>query len=113
MSDSTPGPDKTEIDWTVLDTALAFGPSRQTCADLLGISIDTLKRRVQEKHGMTFSDYAEGKFAKTKMKLITKAIEMGIGGNVPMLIFSLKNKCNWEENPSKPEERIDGMDWGD
>jgi len=105
------GPEKTKIDWNQLDAMLNFGPTRQMCADILGISIETLKRRIKEEHNMTFTEYSEIKFAATKLKLITKAIQMGLGGNVPMLIFSLKNKCNWKDNPDGTDERIDGMEF--
>jgi len=105
------GPQKQPLDWEKLDAILQFGPTRQMCADILGISIETLKRRIKEEHDTTFTEYADQKFAKTKLKLIQKAITMGLGGNATMLIFSLKNKCNWKDNPDGVDERIDGMEF--
>jgi len=107
----TPGPDQDYFDWEKFDAILKFGPTRQMCADIMECSIETIKRRVTEKHDTTFEEYKEMMMSKMKLKLHQKAMIMALDGNVPMLIFSLKNKCGWKDNPDAPSEPITGMEF--
>jgi len=111
MAGARKGPDKQEFDWEKFDAILQFGPTRQMCADILECSIDTIKRRVKEVKGITFEEYKEKKMANVKLKLQQKAITMGLGGDRVMLIFCLKNKCGWKDNPDLIEEHISEMEF--
>ena len=102
---------KQPFDWETFDTILQFGPTRQMCADILGCSIDTIKRRVKEKHKMPFEEYMNKMFAPTRLKLQQKALSMALKGDRTMLIFSLKNKCGWKDNPELMEDEIEEMEF--
>ena len=102
---------KIEFDWEKFDAILQFKPTRQMCADIMGCSIDTIKRRCKEKHDTTFEDYLSKGFAPMRLKLQQKAILMGLGGNATMLIFSLKNVSNWSDSPDVPDEPITEMNF--
>lgn len=72
--------------------------SEKDTTALLGISIDALYRRIKENHGMSFADYRTEKAAAIKVRLISKALALADKGDKVMLIFSLKNFCNWSDN---------------
>jgi hypothetical protein len=88
---------KIEIDFNVLDALLQFKASMRYCADYLGISHDTLERRVKEKKGCTFGEYADRQLDATRLKLQQKIITKALAGDNACLIFSLKNLCKWSD----------------
>lgn len=105
------GPKPIPIDFDKLDAILQFSPTRQMCADILGCSVDRIKRRVKEEKGMTFEEYKNSKMSLTKLKLQQKAITAGLSGNNVMLIFCLKNICKWSDQPKEVEDLIEEMDF--
>lgn len=88
---------KTEVDFGKLDAMLQFKVSLRFCADYLGVSIDSIRRRIKEKYDMTFKEYHELKMERTATKLQQKAIEMALDGNNTMMIFCLKNLAKWAD----------------
>lgn len=91
------------FNWDKLDAAVQFGAQQQMCADLLDVSMDLIEIRVREKYDLTFSEYRAKRMANTKLTLVQKAIDMGMKGNVTMLIWVMKNLCGWTD---KREESI-------
>lgn len=91
------GQPKKHIDYSALDALLQFKVSLRFCADYLGISEDTIQRRLKEEHGMSFAQYHELKMERTAVKLQQKAIEEALKGNNTMLIFALKNLAKWTD----------------
>ena len=86
--------EKIEFDektWRQLNKLLELKATRKICADILGVSQDTLKRRVEERYKKSFSEYKDQQLSTTKVKLQQKAIIMALGGDRIMLIFCLKN----------------------
>lgn len=101
------GRKKIEIDWKKLNSYLQLKASKRTCSLLLEVSEDTLERRVKEKYDCSFSEYAETKMANVKLNLVQKAINKALNGDNTMLIFCLKNICDWSdkaENSTEPVE---------
>lgn len=94
---------KIEINYTELDALLQFKVSLAFCADYMKVSADTIRRRLKEDHGMSFTEYHELKMQRTAVKLQQKAIEMALGGNSTMMIFALKNLAKWSD---KIEEKV-------
>lgn len=94
---------KLEIDWKVFNSYLELKASKRTCSALLGISETTIEERLREEHNMTFTEYAERMLSPTRNKLVQKALDLALSGNVTMLIFCLKNMCGWAD---KTEESI-------
>jgi len=88
---------KKEVNFDVLDALLQFKVSAEFCADHLGVSRDTIFRRVKEKFGITFGEYHKLKIEGTATKLQQKAIKMALEGNNTMMIFCLKNLAGWAD----------------
>ena len=91
-------PDKAPFSWDKLDGLLAYKSSLVVCADILDCHENSIKNHIKKRYGLTFTEYAEKKLSRTKVKLVQKAIEMAMAGNVSMMIFSLKNICKWSDN---------------
>lgn len=91
MTNRVGRPEK-EFNWEVLDAILQYGASKLDCAELTGVSEDTIDRRIKEEHGKNFSEYREAKKSKMRMKLRQKQFEMALKGNVPLLIWLGKNE---------------------
>lgn len=86
---------KKDFNWSILDSVLQFNANKGQCAALLGTSEDTIERRIKKYFSMTFEQYKETKLGLTKIKLQQKAVQMALTGHPTMLIFCLKNLCNW------------------
>ena len=52
--------------WSKLDSDIIWGTA-QYCADRLGISVDSLSKRIEEKFGIGFTEYKEQKKAPMKV----------------------------------------------
>jgi len=90
-------PAKAPFSWDKLDGLLAYKSSLVVCADILDTTDTTIKNHIKKRYGLTFTEYAEKKLSRTKVKLVQKAIEMAMSGNTTMMIFSLKNICKWQD----------------
>ena len=88
---------KVEINYDKLDALLQFKVSLRFCAEYLGVSPDTIQRRLKEEKGLTFEQYHAQKIERTAVKLQQKAIEMAMGGDRTMMIFCLKNLAGWAD----------------
>lgn len=96
---------KTQIDFSALDALLQFKVSLSFCADYLGVSVDSIQRRLKEKFGLTFTEYHKLKMERTAVKLQQKAIEQALAGNSTMMIFALKNLANWSDKQEITEDK--------
>jgi len=99
--------EKSPIDWSKLDGILALKGSLITCASLLDLHENTIKNHIKYRYGQTFTEYAERRLSPTKIRLIQKALEMAMKGNTSMMIFSLKNICNWADKTESIVENVD------
>lgn len=91
------GQPKKEIDWKELNALLQFKVSCKFCADYIGVSEDTIQRRIKETHNMTFAEYHELRMQRTAVTLQQKAIEQALKGNTALMIFALKNLAKWTD----------------
>ena len=101
------GTEELPFNWERLDAILQFNSSCRLCAELMGVSEDTIQRRIKDKTGQTFKEYKDEKMGAIKLQLQQKAFKMALDGNVVMLIFTLKNACGWAdkvENTHKVDE---------
>ena len=90
-------PNKAPFSWEKLDGLLAYKSSLVVCADILECHENSIKNHIKKRYGLTFTEYAEKKLSRTKVKLVQKAIEQATSGNTTMLIFCLKNLCKWAD----------------
>ena len=86
-----------EIDFKFLDGLLKCGATKVQCSNILGVSEDTIEKRIKEKYNVTFSKYRDSKLDGIRMTLVQKAMQVAQSGNVTMLIFCLKNLCGWSD----------------
>lgn len=88
---------------------MQFKPTLRDCAGIFDCSEDTISRYIQKYEGLSFFDFREKYLGQTRLKLQTKAIQMALGGDKVMLIFSLKNLCAWKDNPDFTLETDDSI----
>jgi len=89
--------EKSPFSWDKLDGLLAYKSSLLVCSDILEVSERTIRNHIKARHDMTFTEYSERKLSRTKVKLVSKAIEMATSGNTTMMIFCLKNLNKWAD----------------
>ena len=89
--------EKSPFSWDKLDGLLAYKSSLIVCAEILEVSNTTIKNHIRKRFDLTFTEYAERKLSKTKVKLVQKALAMATNGNTTMMIFCLKNLCKWAD----------------
>ena len=85
------GKPRLTFDWDKLNAILQFMPQKDVVSDIMGVSEDTIDRRIKETHNCNFKEYRDRKMAPVKMRLIKKAIDKAMNGDNTMLIFCLKN----------------------
>jgi hypothetical protein len=90
---------KKEFDWDILEAMCQRGMKMAACEERLGVSNDTIHRRIREKFGQheTFESYRDKKQTVTRIRLVDKALDLADAGNVTMLIFLLKNFCGFTD----------------
>ena len=99
---------KTPFSWDKLDGLLAYKSSLVVCSEMLGCHENTIKNHIKKRFDQTFSAYADRKLSRTKVKLVSKAIEQATSGNTTMLIFCLKNLCKWQDKFESTEVVTEG-----
>ena len=91
MKDKTLGRPEKEFIWGTLDAALQYGGSLIDCSELMGVSEDTIQRRIKSSFGMTFTKYKNLKMSRIRMKLRQKQFDEAMNGNTTLLIWLGKN----------------------
>lgn len=71
--------------WDQLD-ALIIWASEEYCAEKLGISVDSLARRLKER-GYSFAEYKRQKQEPMRINLLKKQYDVAMQGNVALLIW--------------------------
>lgn len=82
---------RAKFDWDVLNAILQYGSSLADASDIIGVSEDTIERRIKKQYKLKFAEYRQKKMSKTRYKLRQKQIEVAMSGNVTMLIWLGKN----------------------
>jgi len=85
------GRPKKEIDWNLVRNLCGIQCTGEEIASILDIHYDTLNNHCNHEFGENFSDYYKKASSTGKMSLRRKQWEVGMSGNVPMLIFLGKN----------------------
>jgi len=91
---------KIELNYDKLDALLQFRVSLNFCADYLGVSEDTIRRRLLEDKGMSFTDYSSLKRQRTAFSLTQKVVQGVVAEpfkNAALTIFTLKNVAGWTD----------------
>ena len=91
--------------WDQLD-ALIVWASEEYCAEKLGISVDSLARRLKEK-GFSFAEYKRQRQEPMRINLLKKQYDVAMSGNVAMLIWLGKQYLNQREKIEKEVREVD------
>ena len=75
------------IDLQLLDRLCQFPMKNEDIAFCLGVSLDTLERRVRAIEDSTFAEFKHKRGARLRLSLVEKQIEVAMRGNVSMLIW--------------------------
>ena len=85
------GRPRKEIDFEQLEQCVHLQATEEECAKILGVSADTLWRRLKEERGQTFAEYFKEHAPFGIMSLRRKVWEMGMKKeNVPILQMMAK-----------------------
>ena len=82
-------------------------PSLKDTAAFFECSQDTIQDYIRENFDLTFSEFREQNAVHSRLELQRNAMRMANEGNVPMMIFCLKNLCGWKD---KWETTIENLD---
>jgi AraC-like DNA-binding protein len=99
MSDSSNPPHRPiiQIDIEKLKALMQLSPNREEAAAVMGCSVDTVERRINENTGLTFLEFKEMHFAPTKMSLKQLALKLAKEGNETMLMYLLRATTDWTD----------------
>ena len=116
------GRPKKPIDWDLFQKLAYIQCTQVEICSVLGVSEDTLQRRVEKKFKMTYAEYYKKTSAGGKMSLRRAQWNRAIGdrdqdgnlknnGNVSMQIWLGKQYLNQQESPQgEVEELCEGFD---
>lgn len=89
--------------WDKLETMALWG-SAEWCAEKLGMSSDTLDRRLNKRYGHGFAEYKHKVQEALRINLYKKQYDVAMSGNTTMLIWLGKNMLGQSD---KNEAKID------
>lgn len=78
--------------WSVLDSLIIWSAHSEYIAEQLGISEDTLSKRIKERFGCTFTEYRNKKKEVIRINLAKKQYDEAMKGNTSLLIWLGKNE---------------------
>ena len=86
-----------DLNWDFIEKAIERHNTQEDLAYMMGISADTLSRRIKEKYGVTFAEFYKQKKAVGRDFVRRKMWEQLERGNVPLLIWCSKNWLGMRE----------------
>lgn len=99
-----------KIDWAIVDDLLTSGCLGTEVAAYFAMHPDTFYRRVEEKHGMGFTDFLQQKRSKGDALIRAQQYAKSIGitkkGDNMMLIWLGKNRLNQNDNEQSIDHSI-------
>ena len=101
-------PTKLVIDWKEVGRWLAADCVGYKIADKLGISYDTLTRHYKDEFDTDFAEFRRQKKSEGTEALLGKAYEMAMKGDKALMIFLLKNRAGYKDQPEHQEESTAG-----
>jgi transposase-like protein len=108
-----PRPPK-KIDWNKVDEYLEAGATGTEVAAVLGMHPNTLYRKCEEEHKVSFSDYSQQKREKGNSMLKLTQYNLAMDGDRGMLIWLGKNRLDQSDKKEvkhdanvKTEQNVD------
>jgi hypothetical protein len=86
-----------DIDKAKLKALMRLKPTLADTAAFFECAERTIERHVRETFDLSFVEFREQNMVHTRLSLVRKAIEKAEKGDNVMLIFCLKNICQWKD----------------
>jgi hypothetical protein len=86
---------------------LAIWATAEYCAEQLGISADSLDRRLREKFGHGFAEYKKKVQEPMRINLLKKQYDVAMSGNVSMLIWLGKQHLGQKDKVEQEVKEVD------
>jgi len=86
-----------EIKEEQLRALLRMNPTLKDTAAFFECSEDTIEDRCKEFGDCSFPEFREQNMVHTRLSLIRNALKMAEKGNPALMIFCLKNLCQWKD----------------
>jgi len=102
------GRPKIEVDFDSLDKLCALQCTEEEIAQFFECSVDTVARRCQEVHGMTFAEYFAQKRGSGKVALRRAQWQLAQDGNATMQIWLGKQYLNQKDKSALEHSGPDG-----
>lgn len=89
-------------------------PTLQDTAAFFDVGTRTVEDEIKDRTGLTFREFRDQNMVHTRMMLVRTALNKAKSGDNTMLIFSLKNLCNWRDKIEQSEtESFDDIEFVD
>lgn len=96
---------RVHIDIVQLKALCRMKPTQSDCAAFFKCSLDTIERFIRKETGLTYAEFRDQSMVHTRFDLIRKAIKRSDVSDT-MLIFSLKNLCDWSDKLKTENEHL-------
>jgi hypothetical protein len=96
------------IDWADVDKLCGLQCTEEEIAQFLGVSVDTLARRCQADHEMSFAEYFDQKRGVGRVSLRRSQWQLAQKGNATMLIWLGKQYLGQKDKSVQELSGIDG-----
>jgi len=98
------GRPKKQIDEAQLKALMRLKPTLDDCAAFFECHPETIINFIKRTYCIEFSKFREQNMVHTRFMLVRTAIAKAQKGDNTMLIFCLKNLCDWRDRPADEEE---------
>lgn len=98
----------TERDWSNIENLCGLMCTAEEIAGFLGVSADTLDRRIKERCNYGFADYFKRHSSKGRISLRRKQYQVAESGNPTMLIWLGKQYLDQKEKQEIDHQSTDG-----
>ena len=88
---------KAVIDEQKLKALMRLKPSLKDTAAFFEVSDRTIERFIETTFKTGFMEFREQHMVHTRLNIVRKAVEKAQSGDNTMLIFCLKNLCDWRD----------------
>jgi hypothetical protein len=85
------------IDEKQLRALMRLKPTLEDCAAFFECSTSKIEKHIKENWGLRFSEFREQNMVHTRFMLVRTALEKAKKGDTAILIFCLKNLCQWKD----------------
>jgi len=90
-----------------LKELMRLNPTLADTAAFFDVSADTIERTIKRRAELNYAEFRRQNMVHTRLALTRKAVSRALDDeniNNVMMIFCLKNLCNWADNPIPDDE---------